>query len=200
MEREEATRSPANLHAMLRGVSIAFGILLAIAAQAQEPTSDATAVSYSRSVAVPLNGIKLYDKVSEAWTWTLGKEPGAKVLKSDRESGVIEGTARVNFRSAQLLLREESMGTIQYHVLVNVRAGECRITVNELVHSGNKTTARGGVHLGLLTRGLEPVKRVRGAGGGNAKRLYAEAKQVADARITALLQAFEARLRASAEP
>ena len=184
---------------MLRTVFVAFAIAFAAAAGAQAPTA-ATAVSYSRSIAVPLNGVMLFDKVNEAWTWTLGKEPGAKVLKSDREGGVIEGTARVNFRSTQLFLREESMGTIQYHVLLNVRAGECRITVNELVHTGNKTTGRGGVHLGLLTRGLEPVKRVRGAGGGNAKRLYAEAKYVADARISALLQAFEARLRASTEP
>ena len=32
------------------------------------------------------------------------------------------------------------------------------------------------------------------------QRTYAEAKEVAEARIHALLQAFEARLRASAEP
>ena len=157
-------------------------------------------MSYSRSIAIPLNGGMLCDKANEAWTWTFGKEPGAKVLRRDRESGVIEGSARVNFRSAQLLLREESMGIIQYHMMVNVRAGECRITVNELVHTGNKTTPRGGVHLGLLTQGLEPVQKVRGAGGGNARRLYAEAKQVADARLNSLLQSFEARLRASAEP
>ena len=42
--------------------------------------------------------------------------------------------------------------------------------------------------------------RVRGSGGGNMRRLYAEVKSVAEERINAILQAFEARLRASAEP
>lgn len=169
-------------------IALFLGVLLAVtAAKAQAPLGDATAVSYARSIAVPLNGVKLFDKVNEAWTWTFGKEPGAKVLRTDRDGGLLEGSARVNFRSAQLLLREESMGIIQYHVVLNVRAGECRVTVNELVHTGNRTTARGGVHLGLLTRGTEPPKRVRGAGGSNAKRLYAEVKQVADACIVDLL-------------
>ena len=186
---------------MLRAFVLASPMVFSITASVQVANEgSASAISYTRSIAVPLNGVMLFDKVNEAWTWTFGKEPGAKVLRRDREGGVIEGSARVNFRSAGLLLRDESMGVIQYHVVLNVHAGECRVTVNELVHTGNKTTPRGGVHLGLLTRAQDPPQKVRGAGGGNAKRLYAEAKQVADTRITTLLQTFEARLRASAEP
>ncbi|HRH38211.1 MAG TPA: hypothetical protein PK760_07695 [Flavobacteriales bacterium] len=172
-----------------------------IPTETQVPTDGVAApITYARSISVPLNGLLLFDKVNEAWTWTFGKEPGAKLLLSDRDNGLIEGSARVNFRSKQLLLREESMGPIQYHVVLNVRAGECRVTVSELVHTGNKTTTIGGVHMGLLTKSPDPIRRIRGAGGGNARRLYAEVKSVADQRILAVLQAFEARLRASAEP
>lgn len=173
--------------------------VFALRAPAQSDSGDG-AVTYARSVTVPLNAVLLYDRALDAWNWTFGKEPGARLLVSDRNSGVLEGNARVNYRSAQLALREESMGTVQYRIVINVRAGECRVTVMELVHTGNKSTPRGGIHLGLLLRGEEPKKRVRGIGGGNIKRIHAEVKSVADARITALLQAFEARLRANAEP
>lgn len=173
--------------------------LLAERASAQSAGGEA-AVSYTRSVTVPLNAVLLYDKALDAWNWTFGREPGARLLATDRNGGVLEGNARLNYRSAQLSLREETMGTVQYRVVMHVRAGECRVTVSELVHSGNRSTPRGGIHLGQLVRGESPSQRVRGIGGGNIKRIHAEVKSVADARITALLQAFEARLRANAEP
>ena len=165
--------------------------------RSQEP---AAPITYTRSVSVPLNGVQLFDKVVEAWTWTFGKEPGAKVLLKEREQGVLEATARVNFRSEMLTMREESMGIIQYHITLQVRAGECRTVISELIHSGNKNTARGGVHLGLLTRAEAPSRKVQGMGRGNVQRLYTEVKQQADARINALIQAFESRLRASVAP
>lgn len=177
---------------------IAMACSAALGLRAQEVAD--RPIAYSRSVVVPLNGVLLFDKVNEAWTWTFGKEPGAKLLRSDRNAGIMEGTARVNFRSAGLTFREESMGPVQYHILLNIKAGECRITVNELIHTGNRATTRGGVHLGLLTESDTPPKKVRGSGGGNARRLYAEVKLVAETRITSVLKAFEARLRASVEP
>ncbi len=164
---------------------------------AQEP---ATAISYSHSITVPLNAVQLFDKAMEAWTWTFGKEPGAKLLVKDRGKGVLEATGRLNFRSEMLTVREESMGTVQYHVTLQVRAGECRVVITELTHTGNRTTARGGIHMGLLTRAEKPVQNVPGIGGGNKTRLYAEVKQQADTRVNTVLQAFASRLRASVEP
>lgn len=164
------------------------------------PIPTPVALFYSRSITVPLNGPLLHDKAVDAWNWTFGKEPGARVLRSIREEGVLEGTARVNFRSQRLWLRDESMGPIQYRVTLQVKAGECKVNVNELIHTGNRTTARGGVHLGLLTQGDRPLKDSPGTSMSGLQRTYAEAKEVAEARIHALLQAFEARLRASAEP
>lgn len=168
---------------------------------AQVPAGgSAGAITYIRSIAVPLNAVLLFDKATEAWTWTFGKEPGGKLLLSDRTTGTLEATARVNYRSEQLSMREETMGSVQYRVVMNVHAGECRITISECVHTGNRTTPRGGVHLGLLVRGPDPVVKVRGLGGSNLRRIYAEVKDTTNARITAVLQAFEARLRASAQP
>lgn len=158
------------------------------------------AVSYARSVNVPLNALLLHDKAVEAWNWTFGREPGARIVSAERATGQFEGTARVNFRSAQLALREETMGSVQYRVVVFTRPGECRIQVTDLTHTGNRSTPRGGVHIGVLMRGEAPAKRPTGVGTGNAKRIHAEVKAVADTRIMALLQAFEARLRAQAEP
>ena len=186
---------------MIRWLWALWAALSLYPACGQIPSDEpATALSFTRSIAVPLNGPLLFDKVAETWTWTFGKEPGAKLLKKDREGGAMEGTARINFRSEQVLLREETMGVIQYHVTLRVQPGECRITVSELSHTGNRTTPRGGVHMGLLTRAAEPGQRLRGVGGSNARKIYADAKRTAESRTTALLQAFESRLRASTEP
>ncbi|MEZ4806149.1 MAG: hypothetical protein R2815_01575 [Flavobacteriales bacterium] len=178
-----------------------FLILAPCGLFAQDLTADSTsALSFVRSVNAPRNAVQLFDSAVEAWTWTFGKEPGAKVIRSDRNAGVIEGTARVNFRSEQLVMREESMGTIQYRIMITVHAGECRVVITELVHSGNRNTQRGGVHLGLLTRSSMPVNRIRGQGRSNVVGLYADVKQQASDRITTVLQTFASRVRAQAEP
>lgn len=186
------------MHRLMLGILLAFSPVMGMC---QALASDTlSALSYSRSVSIGLNAFQLYDKALDAWTWTFGKEPGATLRRSDRETGVIEGTARVNFRSTMLTGREESMGTIAYRITIQVRAGESRLTVNELVHTGNKAALRGGIHLGVLARGNSPQQRVPGLGKGNAERLYAEVKEHANSRITQLMQAFEARLRANASP
>jgi hypothetical protein len=176
-------------------------LLLAVArGQGQSLMADTVgAVVFSRTVSVPLNAYQLYDKALEAWTWTFGKEPGAALRRSDRESGMIEGSARVNFRSTMLTGREESMGTISYRVTIMVHAGVSRISVQELVHTGNRAALRGGIHLGRLSRGSIPPDRVPGLSRANTERLYAEVKEHSQARITQVMQAFEARLRANAE-
>jgi len=166
----------------------------------QSLAMDSTAaINYTRSVSVPLNAYQLFNKAMDAWTWTFGREPGATLRKSDRTSGVIDGVARTNFRSEMLVGREESMGVISYRVVIQVQAGVSRITVTELTHTGNRKTARGGIHLGALTRGSAPPQRIGGLGRANTERLYAEIKAHSNDRISALLQAFEARLRAAGD-
>jgi hypothetical protein len=189
----------------LRTVSRSFLLLLILAVvstgavHSQVPDS-LVAVSYTRSVSVPMNAFNLYDKALDAWTWTFGKEPGATLRRSDRGTGVIEGTARTNFRSDMLVGREESMGTISYRVVIQVQPGGSRITVSELTHAGNRTAPKGGIHLGPITKGSMPTKKVSGMGRANAEQLYGEVKALSAERITALMQAFEARLRANVGP
>jgi len=160
----------------------------------------ATALTFSRSVSVPLNGVQLYDKTLDALNWTFGKEPGAKLVLADRGSGTLEMSARVNFRSVMLTGREETMGTILYTVHVQVNAGEMRVVVSGLTHTGNRNTARGGIHVGPLMRVDTDARQTSGLGRTNVVRLHAELRQVASERINTLLQALEARVRANAEP
>lgn len=161
---------------------------------------DGSALTFSRSVNVPLNGVHLHDKALEAWNWTFGREPGAKLLITKREDGLLDGSARFNFRSTMLTMREESMGTVQYKVVIRVKPGECRVLVTELTHSGNSNTSLGGVHIGLIPRGKDPMQRTPGLSKVNAQRLLAELQERSSLRMQVLLNAFEARLRASAEP
>lgn len=180
------------------GLSLLFMFLVASCAAQEEASGPA--LGYTRTINVPLNAVLLFDRSLDAWNWTFGREPGAKLVLSDRGGGVIEGTARLNFRSAQLSLREETTGVIQYRAVISIKAGECRISISELTHTGNRGTPRGGLHMGLLARGDMPIKKVRGAAGASVRKAYEEIKQVSEARVLTLLQAFEARLRASSDP
>lgn len=182
---------------MRRLILVMLMLAAGAAVRGQSLAGDSTAaISFTRMASVPLNAYQLFDKAQEAWTWTFGREPGAILRKSDRETGTIEGVARINFRSQMLVGREESMGVISYRVQIQVQAGTVRITVNELAHTGNRKTQRGGIHLGLLTRASAPPKRVGGMSRANAERLYTELKLLSEDRIAALLQAFDARIRA----
>ncbi|MDX9750095.1 MAG: hypothetical protein RBT71_03335 [Flavobacteriales bacterium] len=182
---------------MVRALTVVAGLALAVAARAQPAGHEAqVGLTIGRAVHLPLNAVKMFDRAQEAWTWTFGQEPGAALLRAERGAGVIEGTARVNFRSAMLTMREETMGTVRYRVTVQVKAGECRVQVSELVHTGNRSALRGGSDVGLVVRGEGPVQRVRGMSRGNAARLHEEVRTAATDRITTLLQQFEARMRA----
>ncbi len=192
---------PYNFRAVCRPLlALLFSCLIG-AVCGQSLANDSTAgLSFTRSTTVPLNAVMLFDRAMEAWTWTFGKEPGGKLLRNDRAAGVIEGTARVNFRSGMLSNREETMGTIQYRVIINITTGECRVMISELEHTGNRSSPSGGIHAGPLVRSAVPPHRVRGMGRSSSMKLYAEVKEVATARINSLMQAFDARLRAGAAP
>ncbi len=191
----------ANFHAVRHRCIHLLLLLMPFAASSQDMAMDSTtALGFSRALSIPMNAVRMYDRAMEAWTWTFGKEPGATLKRHDRDQGVIEGTARIPFRSSMLTGREETMGILQYRITIHVRAGECRTVVSEVVHTGNRSTARGGIHLGTLTRGQMPAGRVGGLGRGNVVRLHGEMKTTATERINTVIQAFESRMRAYAEP
>ncbi|MCB9179370.1 MAG: DUF4468 domain-containing protein [Flavobacteriales bacterium] len=194
------TLTPSILRALMRLSLVILTLLLpwhlGMTASGQAP---AAVLTYARSVSVPLNALQLFDAATDAWTWTFGKEPGARVLSTDRSAGVLKGTARLNFRSRMLTGREETMGTVSYQVLVQVQAGECRITISELTHTGNRNTTRAGSTLKQLMRADADARKTEGLSRANVERLHGELRAAANEHLTGLLQAFEARLRASVE-
>lgn len=183
----------------MRSTAILLLTVLLRTATAQQNDIGA-GLAFSRSMNPPVNALQLFDQVMEAWTWTFGKEPGAKILHSDRDQGTLEGQARLNFRSKGLTGREETMGTVSYLVHVQVRAGECRVTINGITHTGNRNTPRGGIHLGPIMRSDHDVRRTAGLGRGNVEQVHADIREVTTGRVTALLQAFEARIRSQNAP
>jgi len=159
-----------------------------------------TALTMARSISAPLNAVQLHDAAVDAWTWSFGKEPGARLLLTDRTAGTLKGTARLNFRSTMLTGREETMGTVSYTVSIQVQPGECRITIADLIHTGNKNTARGGIHLKQLMRSDEDAHRTSGMSRSNVVRLHQELRTASTEHLTGLLQTFEARMRSRIEP
>lgn len=199
--RQRYSRPPARLTCTPVPRALLPILLLLLSTRVPAQLQDSTAaLRFTRSVSVPLNALRLYDVALDAWTWTWGRQPGATLRRADRQEGVIEGEAQVPFRSQMLTGREESMGIVRYRVVVRVKAGECLTVVSDMAHTGNRTTPRGGVHLGSLTQGEMPTVRVPGMGRNNVVRLYAEVKQVSTEHIRQVMQAFDARLRAMAEP
>lgn len=184
----------------MRLLYLLFALAIAGASRGQGLPTTGTALSFSRSVSAPLNAVQFYDRALDAWNWTFGKEPGAKLVRSDREAGLIEGTARMNFRSVMLTGREESMGTISYSVLIQLHAGECRVSVTNVSHTGNRNTNNGGIHLKQLMRVDTDANKVKIIGRTNTVRLHAELREAAEWRIADLLRAFESHIRARLEP
>lgn len=170
-----------------------------VTAQSAEP-EHGVVLNYSRSLTAPLNALQLHDAATEAWTWTFGREPGARIVATDRSAGTIKATARINFRSAMLTGREETTGTINYNVLIQTQAGTCRISVTDVTHTGNRNTARGGIHLGQLMRDDAQAGKAGGMGRTNIVRVHRELREMADTRIQSLLRSFEARIRANVDP
>ena len=57
----------------MRALLLLLLVSLATLLCAQEtPAGEGSALSFSRSVNVPLNGVQLYDKALDAWNWTFG--------------------------------------------------------------------------------------------------------------------------------
>lgn len=176
-----------------------FSLSTAIGATQPLSTDEPVALTITRSVSVPLNSLQLFDKALESYKWTFGKEPGAELIRSDRASGVIEAIARVNFRSDQLSMREESMGVIRYKILINTHAGEGTVLVTEFIHKGNHGTSRAGIDLGLLTIGATPNDPPKRMAHSNLVKLYSDAKESANDHVLKVMQDFCSRIRVSNE-
>ena len=154
----------------------------------------------TEEIGMPLNKAQLAVVVKGAWAFSFGLEPGARIIRQDREDGVLEGQARLNFRSAMLAGREESMGVVNYMVSIHIRNGLCTVHLHDVKHSGNKGASGGGLDVGLLREGEAPLEHYPGMGLKYSRRLHAEVRSVAQGRLKELIRLFAARLRQEANP
>ncbi len=180
----------------MQAVTICALLLIAPAGGYQSAPGDAPgALSLSDAVGLPMARGQVFTNAMDAWQYTFGQEPGARIDKADKENGVIDGTARVNFRSTFLLDREETMGSITYHISITADNGQCLVRVSHLMHTGNHGAPGGGMDFGTILSGDGPLERVQGMHATLAKRIHAEIRDKASGRIGEVMQAFTARLR-----
>lgn len=177
-------------------VALLWWLLAASMCSAQET---AAPLRFSGTVSAPLNAKQLLVHASQAWRFTFGAEPGARV-EMDTATSTLLGAARFNFRSTGLNGREETMGPIAYRVRIVVRNGECHWIVEDLRHTGNRGAPRGGGDLGLFTNQENAPRRIAGMSSPSTSNVWKDAKAQVSERIAALGMAFEARMRAAFEP
>lgn len=108
---------------MPRRIALLCCWLLAASISSAQETS--APLRFSGTVSAPLNAKQMLLHVMQAWRFTFGAEPGAR-MELDTATGTMHGSARFNFRSSGLNGREETMGPIAYRVRIVVRNGECQ--------------------------------------------------------------------------
>ena len=180
----------------MRAATLWALLLIAPASGIQSGPGEAPgALSFNDAVGLPMSRGQILSSALDAWEYTFGQEPGAHLERVDKEIGVIEGTARLNYRSAMLLVREETMGSINYRVSITAENGQCILRVSNLVHVGNHGAQGGGIDIGTILSGDGPVARPPGVSPWHARGIHAEIRDRSTARIGELMQAFTARLR-----
>lgn len=178
------------LHVLLPG-------LLAHVAFAQSSTDAAPHAAYvvNEDIGLAMSRTQIMQAVAEAWSVSFAQEPGAQLGLMDHENGLVEGQARVNYRSKLLTGREETMGTVAYRVTIQAHNGRCSVRVHDLRHTGNRGAIGGGIHVGPILEGSVPDHGYPGMGLGSSRRIHADIRTTADAHIRAVIRRFAARLR-----
>ena len=153
---------------------------------------------FTGTVSVPMNGRQMLVHAAEAWRYSFGLEPGARMAIDTATNG-ISGTGRFNFRSVPLNGRDETQGPIAYRLRLTILNGECRWTVDDLKHVGNRSAPTGGKDLGLLTTEPRPQRALPGMSITSTIKIWEDAKAQVGERIDNVRRVFEARLRLLAE-
>ncbi|MCB0790225.1 MAG: hypothetical protein H6595_03725 [Flavobacteriales bacterium] len=168
--------------------------LIGTSIPAQDPVT-VGALGHASSVSLPLSKAIVFERAIEAWNTIIAIEPGATLVITDPDTGILEGTARIRFRSHVLSGREQTMGSIHYRIRIQAMHGECRIAFSAFKHTGNPGAARGAIDLGLLTASGPPAQRLPGLSRPIATRIMDEARKAALERAVHITRLFEASLR-----
>lgn len=149
----------------------------------------------SEELSLQMSRSQVMASAQDAWAVSFGQEPGGRLTMVDAENGLLEGVARMNYRSKLLLGREETMGSVAYKVTVQARNGQCQVRIHDLRHSGNRNAKGGGVSAGLIMEGVAPEEHYEGMGLGMSRRVHADIREAAGTRLREALRRFTARMR-----
>jgi hypothetical protein len=160
----------------------------------------ATALSFSRTTSIPLNKVQLHDRALEALAATFGREPGAKVLLTDRESGDHRSGRSDEFPFGDV---DGSRGNHGHHRLFHPCSSECRRIAGGRIGFSAYGEPQHGTwwHKRWETDADDDhAQTTAGLGRSNVVRVHAELRELATKRINSLLQSMEAYIRANMEP
>ncbi len=149
----------------------------------------------SEDVGLAMNKSQVLAAAQDAWSSSFGQEPGGQLNLVDTDNGLLEGAARMNYRSKMLMGREETMGTITYQVTIKATNGQCHVRVHNLRHTGNRGAKGGGINAGQLMEGPAPLEHYPGVGLSVSRRMHADIREAATARLQENMRRFVARLR-----
>lgn len=149
----------------------------------------------SEDIGLAMNKAQVLAAAQEAWSNSFGLEPGGQLNLVDTENGLLEGAARVNYRSKLLMGREETMGTVAYQVTIQAKNGQCQVRVHNLRHTGNRSAQGGGINAGTIMEGDAPLEHYAGVGLGISRRMHNDIRETANTRLRENLRRFSARLR-----
>ncbi len=153
----------------------------------------------SEDIGLAMNKAQVLAAAQQAWAATFGLEPSGQLSLVDTDNGLLEGTARMNYRSKLLMGREETMGVVTYQLTVQAKNGQCHVRVHNLRHTGNRSAQGGGIHMGLVLDGPAPAEHYPGVGLGVSRRMHGDLRDAATARLGEVLRRFSARLRSVGE-
>jgi len=181
----------------MRPVAILALLLLPRLAMAQVDTARAQPLVLQDAIGLQLSRMQVYSAALEAWTYTFGQEPGAKVDLKDAANGLVTGTARFNYRSNLLASREETMGVITYHITIQADNGQCKVRISQVQHTGNRNAMGGGIDIGPIYDGDRPMTRIPGISLGTAQKVHADMRLQVSTQVRSVMNAFAARMRAA---
>ena len=179
----------------MRPLSLIGLLLLPCLASAQVDTILVRPLVLQDAIGLQLSRVQIFNAAMEAWSYTFGHEPGAVVEMTDADNGLLEGTARFNYRGDLLSEREETMGVITYHITIQADNGQCRIRITQFYHTGNRSAMGGGIDIGPLYAGDRPKTRIPSISIGTAQKLHADMCMQVTAQLRKVMNAFAARMR-----
>lgn len=154
----------------------------------------------TEEVGLPMNKAQVMAAAQEAWAASFGAEPGGQMTLVDPENGLLEGMARMNYRSTLLAGREETMGAMKYHVSIQAKNGQCHVRVHTLQHTGNRSAKGGGINMGVVMEGIAPNEHYPGMSPGASRRMHGDLRTAAAARLQEVMRKFSARIRLLGAP